>query len=216
MGIFTLRNVVFLMLLMGAFHYFSTTKEVDNHSLILPLDTKILAFGDSLTLGTGATPSQSYPSILSELVHAPVINAGISGEISAQGLERLPKLLQEHKPDILILCHGGNDILRKVNSAQTKENLSKMVSLAREKGVYVLLVGVPIMGTLSFGISPLYYDVAKAHNIELDDESLKEIFNHENTLKADRVHPNSEGYALMAKNIAIILSEHYHPSAKTF
>ena len=216
MGIFTLRNVVFLMLLMGTFHYFSTTKEVDNHSLILPLDTKILAFGDSLTLGTGATPSQSYPSILSELVHTPVINAGIAGEMSAQGLERLPKLLQEHKPDILILCHGGNDILRKVDSAQTKENLSKMVSLAREKGVYVLLVGVPIMGTLSFGISPLYYDVAKAHNIEIDDESLKEIFNHENTLKADRVHPNSEGYALMAKNIAIILSEYYHPSAKTF
>ena len=149
-------------------------------------------------------------------MHAPVINAGISGEISAQGLERLPKLLQEHKPDILILCHGGNDILRKVDSAQTKENLSKMVSLAREKGVYVLLVGVPIMGTLSFSISPLYYDVAKAHNIEIDDESLKEIFNNENTLKADRVHPNSEGYALMAKNIAIILSEHYHPSAKTF
>ncbi|MEJ2415039.1 MAG: GDSL-type esterase/lipase family protein, partial [Sulfurimonas sp.] len=79
----------------------------------LSKDTTILAFGDSLTAGYGASKGQDYPAHLQRLSGIKVINAGISGEVSADGLKRLPELLQEYKPQLVILCHGGNDILRK-------------------------------------------------------------------------------------------------------
>ena len=75
----------------------------------------ILAFGDSLTFGYGAAKEQSYPAQLSALINRPVINAGISGELSGQGLTRLEALLALHKPQLLLLCHGANDMLKKRN-----------------------------------------------------------------------------------------------------
>lgn len=184
-------------------------------SLVLPLDTKVLAFGDSLTFGYGVKPSQSYPAVLSELLHTRVINEGISGEMSAEGLNRLPSALEKHKPHILVLCHGANDILRKRDLIVMKENVSKMIALAQEKGIYVLLVGVPTYDILSFNVPSLYYDVAKSHGIEIEDKSLSKILETD-ALKSDNVHPNADGYRLMALNIAKILSENYHPSFKTF
>ena len=184
-------------------------------TLVLPLDTKVLAFGDSLTYGYGVLPTQSYPSILANLLHVSVTNEGISGEMSEQGLARLPAVLEKVKPDILILCHGANDILRKKDLLKMKENLSKMITMAQEKGIYVLLVGVPTNEILSFSVPSLYYDVAKSHGIEIEDKALSEILGND-TLKSDQVHPNAQGYSLMAINIAKILSDNYHPSAKTF
>lgn len=73
----------------------------------------ILAFGDSLTHGTGASIEQAYPQKLQAMLSRTVINAGVPGEISQTGLKRLPGLLKKYQPELLILCHGGNDILRK-------------------------------------------------------------------------------------------------------
>ena len=91
---------------------------------IAPLDKDaiILAFGDSLTYGTGAKPDQSYPAQLEGLIKRKIINAGVPGEISSKGLLRLPHLLESHQPDLVILCHGANDILRKMNLEITKSN----------------------------------------------------------------------------------------------
>nr|WP_305909554.1 GDSL-type esterase/lipase family protein [Methylomarinum sp. Ch1-1]MDP4522473.1 GDSL-type esterase/lipase family protein [Methylomarinum sp. Ch1-1] len=80
----------------------------------LPTEAVILAFGDSLTYGTGASPQRNYPSVLSQLTGLQVINAGIPGEISRNGRKRLPDILDKQQPDLLILIHGGNDILRKI------------------------------------------------------------------------------------------------------
>jgi len=215
MELFNLRNLILIILLIVGINYYKSTQEINAQSLSLPLDTKILAFGDSLTYGYGVTRDKNYPTVLGDLLHVNVINEGVNGELSEQGLARLASVLARHKPDILVLCHGGNDILRKKDLTQTKNNLAEMIKLAKEKGVYVLLVGVPTFDILTFNVPSFYYEVATENGIEIEDSSLKKIMDGEN-LKSDQVHPNAEGYELMAKNIAKILSEEYHPSAKSF
>ncbi|MDA7818466.1 GDSL-type esterase/lipase family protein, partial [Sulfurimonas sp.] len=121
--------------------------------------TVILAFGDSLTYGYGVSKELSYPSQLQKKTSLHVINAGISGEESTQGLKRLPKLLKQ-SPDIVILCHGGNDILRKRSLTQLKQNLKEMVILIRRSGAKVLLVGVPSFGLFGFDTVELYDELA--------------------------------------------------------
>ena len=131
---------------------------------------------------------------------------------SAKGLERLPALLEKHKPQILVLCHGANDILKRNDLSSTKDNLNKMVLLAKEKGIFVLLVGVPSYDILSFNVPSFYYEVAKENGLEIEDRALKKILESDD-LKSDQVHPNKLGYELMAKNIAKILSESYRSTA---
>lgn len=212
MELFNIRNIILIFLIVAGINYWKMHEEVDVGSFSLPLETKILSFGDSLTFGYGVSKELSYPSKLSELLHVEVVNEGISGEFSAKGLERLPALLEKHKPQILVLCHGANDILKRNDLSSTKDNLNKMVLLAKEKGIFVLLVGVPSYDILSFNVPSFYYEVAKENGLEIEDRALKKILESDD-LKSDQVHPNKLGYELMAKNIAKILSESYRSTA---
>jgi len=85
----------------------------------------ILAFGDSLTYGTGTSRDKAYPAVLERLIKHKVINAGIPGEVSKNGLARLPGLITAHRPDLIIICHGANDILRKLNLQNTRVTSSR-------------------------------------------------------------------------------------------
>ena len=96
----------------------------------LPADAVVLAFGDSLTFGTGTAPDKSYPAALERKIGRKVVAAGIPGEVSAAGLARLPEVLDEVQPKLLILCHGGNDMLRNLGLRQAADNIKAMVSLA--------------------------------------------------------------------------------------
>ncbi len=164
-----------------------------------PNDT-ILAVGDSLTYGFGAPPKESYPALLSQMTGLRVINTGINGETSAEGLRRLPGLLQKHRPRLTILCYGGNDILQKLPMAQLKTNLTKMVKLCKAHGSEVLLLSVPNL-TL-FGLEPLslYEEVAEETETPLLEGVLADILDKP-ALKSDHIHPNGKGYKIMAEAI---------------
>jgi lysophospholipase L1-like esterase len=165
----------------------------------LGTDDVILAFGDSLTRGTGAADPESYPSVLARLSGREVINAGEPGEISEHGLKRLPDLLDEYQPALLVLCHGGNDFLRRLDTGATADNVRRMVELARSRGIDVLLIGVPQFG-LFLNSAPFYEEIAEEAGILYLEDTLPDIIG-DAALKADSVHPNAAGYLKLAEAI---------------
>lgn len=170
----------------------------------LPYDATILAFGDSLTAGTGANPDASYPAQLESLTGRRVINAGRPGEVSRDGAQRLPALLDEHEPDLLILVHGGNDFLRRVDIAETRGNLATMIETARERGVEVLLVAVPAPTLLRLRSEVIYGELATEFRLPVENDALAHILSR-NALKADPIHPNADGYRYLAERIHRLL-----------
>lgn len=165
----------------------------------LPADAVVVAYGDSLTHGNGAPAGQAYPDILATLLARPVVNAGVPGELSAEGLQRLPQLLEEHRPALVILCHGGNDFLRRLDRAQTAANLAAMVELIRASGADVILVGVPEFG-LILKPPPFYREIAERFAIPYEDEIVSDLLG-DRDFKSDTIHPNAAGYRRMAEAI---------------
>jgi lysophospholipase L1-like esterase len=163
----------------------------------LAADATILAFGDSLTFGTGAGETESYPAVLERLVGRRVVNAGIPGELSAAGAQRLPELLDREKPALLILCHGGNDLLTHQSPQSIAGNLRAMIRQARERGVAVVLLAVPAPD-LSLAPPPLYADLAKEFDIPVEGKALRHILGKRG-LKSDPIHPNAAGYRQLAE-----------------
>ena len=168
-------------------------------------DAVVLAFGDSLTFGTGASEGQSYPAVLEGLIGRKVHGAGVPGEVSAAGLARLPSALDYYQPQLLILCSGGNDFLRKLSKAQAAENIRAMVRAARDKGVAVMLIAVPEPGLMP---SPpdFYQDIAKEFGIPYEDGALAKIL-RDNELKSDLIHPNAKGYVRLAEAVVGVLKK---------
>ena len=172
---------------------------------VLDKNATVLAFGDSITRGNGAGARESYPVVLGELIGRRVINAGKAGELSRDGLERLPGLLASYKPRLVILTHGGNDFLRLMDRRETEENLRQMIRLIRQQGVSVVLVGVPAPGIM---LSPpdLYANLAKQFNLPYEDDVLSYIYRRA-SLKSDPIHPNAQGYRKLAQSLAELLRE---------
>lgn len=172
----------------------------------LPENAVILAFGDSLTYGTGASAQHDYPSILAQLTGREVINAGVPGEISQEGRQRLPALLDEVRPGLLILIHGGNDILRQIAADQTRDNLKAMIDEARQRNIPTIMLGVPKFGLVFLRSAEFYAELAQTEGIVGDLEALPNIL-AANELKSDAVHPNDQGYRRLAENIAALLQK---------
>lgn len=171
----------------------------------LAADAVILAFGDSITYGSGANSTESYPAVLAGLTGRTVINAGVPGELIADGLKRLPAVLDEHRPQLLILCHGGNDLLRKQDEAALTRNLEAMVLLAKTEGAAVMLIGVPKLG-FGLEVPELYKRLASAHKLAYEGKIVARI-EGDRALKSDPIHPNAAGYRLLAQRIHALLTE---------
>jgi len=172
-------------------------------------DAVILAFGDSLTYGSGSAPdlendaALSYPARLQGLIDRTVINAGVPGEMAIQGASRLPGLLARHKPALVILCHGGNDLLHAASLATLASSLRRMINECRATGVDVVLVGVP-RPHVFLAVPELYEDLAEEFDLPLEREALVHILG-DNALKSDLVHPNAKGYEVLARAVAALL-----------
>ena len=168
-------------------------------------DAAVLAFGDSLTYGTGAAEADSYPAQLEKLIGRKVLREGVPGEVSARALERLPEALEEHRPALLLLCIGGNDFLRNLGKAQAAANVQAMVALARQRGIDVVLIGTPEMGLL---VTPpaFYAEIAKQAGIPYEGKVIGEIL-RSSELKSDPIHPNARGYRLLAERLAALLQK---------
>ncbi len=165
----------------------------------------VLAFGDSLTLGVGTTKENSYPAVLAKLSGLNVVNSGVSGETTAQGLKRLPTELERTKPDLVILIEGGNDILRNKSLSETKNNLQQMIELVTDQNIPLILIGVPEKSLFS-NSAPFYEELAQQYHLVFDKSLIADL-QRSRSLKSDAVHFNEKGYQKMAEAIYGLLSD---------
>jgi lysophospholipase L1-like esterase len=131
------------------------------------------------------------------------VNAGVPGEVTAEGRVRLASVLEENNPALMILCLGGNDFLRHQDETKTAENLRAMISLAQSRGVGVVLISVPKLG-LGLEVPKFYGEIAKEFAIPLEGKILKQILS-KSSLKSDAIHPNATGYSILAESVAQLL-----------
>ncbi len=173
----------------------------------------IVAFGDSLTAGQGVDPAQNYPSKLQAKIDASgyryrVVNAGVSGETSSQGLNRVQAFGRLH-PVIAIVELGANDGLRGLPVETTRANLAAIVSRFQSMGAKVILAGMempPNYGpqyTSSF--RSIFASVAKEYHASLIPFFLKGVGGHPNLNQDDGIHPTAEGYDIVVENVWKVL-----------
>lgn len=177
----------------------------------LPKGANVLILGDSLSHGTGAAEGEDYPSLLAANTDWNIINAGVPGDTSAGGLQRLPDLLDRHEVDLLIVELGGNDFIRRVPQQETINNLRTILSEARANGIQPLLLAIPAFSPFGAAVGSLsdhglYRQLAK----ETDTPLVEDIFSDvlaKNALKSDPIHPNAEGYRLVEEGLRKALSK---------
>lgn len=205
-----MRNKIILiaLIIIIAILFFAKNSNPSHKEIIINQNSTILAFGDSITYGFGAKENESYPDYLSKFLHVKIINAGINGEDSNGALKRLPKVIQDTQPSIVILCIGGNDILRKYDLEVTKKNIEQMVEIIEQNNAVVVLIGVPKLNGFIISTASLYDEIAKKYNLVYDRNIINKIIKTP-SLKADQVHPNSEGYRVLAQAIYDLLESSF-------
>jgi acyl-CoA thioesterase-1 len=173
----------------------------------------IVAFGDSLTAGFGAEPGKSYPDYLQREIDRKrypwrVVNAGISGDTTTDGLTRLPLVLAE-KPDIVILELGANDGLRGLPIQRTKANLQQMIDAFKRAGARVVLAGMTLPP--NYGpdyIRPfenMFKDLAGENQIALIPFLLAGVGGNGALMQSDGLHPTAQGNQRVAANVMSVI-----------
>jgi acyl-CoA thioesterase-1 len=171
---------------------------------------KIVVLGDSLTAGLGLAPAQAYPALLQQKLGAAgyqweVVNAGVSGDTSAAGLERTDWALDQGHVKVLVLELGANDGLRGLPPAEMKKNLAAIIERAQAKKIAVLLTGMeapPNFGpdyTVSF--RQVYRDLAREYHVALLPFLLDKVAGIASLNQGDGIHPNVDGAQIVADNV---------------
>jgi acyl-CoA thioesterase I len=170
----------------------------------------LLVVGDSLSAGYGVTTDRRWVTLLTQrmLQRCPgseVINASVSGDTSSGGVTRLPPLLQQHHPDLVIVELGGNDGLRGIGAKTMRQNLLRMVKLSQQSGAQVLLLGVRLPANYGpdfvNAFHQVYYDVAKAASVPLVPFFLEGVALDRSLMQGDGIHPNDDGQPRLLENV---------------
>ena len=170
----------------------------------------ILIVGDSISAALGLDTRLGWASLLQQRLKEQgyddqVVNASISGDTSAGGLSRLPALLAEHKPDVVIVELGANDGLRGQPPAQLKQNLAEMVDASQKAGAKVLLLGMllpPNYGPRYIqAFAKVYTDVASEKKVALVPFFLEGVGGHPELIQADGLHPKAEAQGRLLDNV---------------
>jgi acyl-CoA thioesterase I len=173
----------------------------------------IVALGNSLTAGSGVDPAQNYPSKLQARIDGAgysyrVINAGVSGDTSAQGLNRIQSIVMLH-PAIVIVELGGNDGLRGLPPEATRQNLAAIISRLQFIGAKVILAGMqmpPNYGPqYTNAFRTLFKDLSKQYQAYLITFFLEGVGGHAELNQEDGIHPTAEGYDIVVENVWKVL-----------
>ena len=169
----------------------------------------VVALGDSLTYGYGASPDTAYPTVLASLSGWTVINAGVNGDTSADVLARLDAITAQN-PDLVLLGVGGNDVLQRINPETTCSNLVAIIRALKAADIRVILIAEPhfsvsaLFGRVSD--NPVYEDVAESEAVLLYEGGWSEILS-DDSLKSDKIHANAAGYRQFAEGLYAYLQE---------
>jgi acyl-CoA thioesterase-1 len=173
----------------------------------------VLAFGDSLYAGYGLDRGQSLPDAVQARlraagVNATVVNAGVSGDTSAAGRQRLAFTLdnQPRKPDLVLLGLGGNDVLRQISPAETRANMTAMMDELKRRGIPVMLTGMKAPPNLGADyvarFDSIWPDLATRYGGTLYPFILDGVIGDPALMQGDRVHPNAAGVTRIADRVA--------------
>ena len=175
----------------------------------LPADSTVVALGDSLTYGYGATPQTSYPAILAELTGWQIINAGVNGDTSADVLARSAAIIAQN-PDLVLLGVGGNDVLSRTEPLTTKANISATIATIKAANIPVVLIAEPHFSSSAlFGRAsdnPIYKEIATSEEIPLYSKGWSKVLS-DDSLKSDQIHANAAGYRHFAQGLYAFLQD---------
>ncbi len=169
----------------------------------------IVAFGDSLSAGFGADPGQSYPDFLQKELDGRgaryrVVNAGVSGDTTTDGLERVQTVIALH-PAIVILEFGGNDGLRGLPVFTTRANLDQMILVLQKAGAKIVLAGMTLPPNYGQdyirSFEAVYKDLAKQYRLPLIPFLLRGVGGNPHLMQRDGIHPTGEGNRIVAGNV---------------
>lgn len=171
----------------------------------LPPGSRVVALGDSLTAGAGVTPGEAWPDLLANRTGWVVINGGVSGDTSDGALHRLPALLEEYNPVLVLVALGGNDMLRRLPQEETIANLGKMLAMIKAHGAKPVLLATPkpsAAGAVFQNLSAadFYRRVAEEQQVPLIEDAIAEVLS-DPQLKGDPLHPNTAGHAQLSQKI---------------
>lgn len=171
----------------------------------IPAGATVLAFGDSITHGTGAAQGEDWPTLLAAQTGWTLVNAGVPGDTAQAGKARIASLLSRHRPALVIVGLGGNDFLRRRPADQVQEDLRDILRQIKAAGIPVVMLAVPAPSLLAAVAShlsdaPLYQALAKEEGVVLVEDVISRVLS-DGALKADAIHPNAEGYRRMAERI---------------
>lgn len=166
--------------------------------------TTIVAFGDSLVEGVGATSGNDFVSLLSQRLGEPIVNLGVRGDTTAAALARVDQVIAQD-PKVVIVLLGGNDYLQRIPREDTFANLNQIVSTIHESGAVVVLLGVQ-GGVLRDGYKSEYQALAASLGTGYVPNVLDGLFGNAD-LMSDAVHPNDAGYQIIADKVEPVVRE---------